>query len=320
MPLKRTPPPTTPKSPSSSNQYQSIQHQLPYSDSKNVNTQSRTLRNPCPSFSPGDEIRELKVEIKEMLNSWKVEQEANLNRVLAEQCVLMSKLTSDVTELKTQNLSLQKSNLEIEKSVEFMNQKFENMSIQIDNLQKEKKEYLHTINELQKQITDIKQCSRVSSIEIRNVPTPERESSSNLTKLVSNLGTILQTPIKGIRDIYRIPGKPGTCKPIVVEFTSVQEKELIIAASKSFNKTRSKEERLNTSLIGCQGKPQPFYVAEYLPSTTKKLFYLAREFAKLNKYEFCWSVGGKVFLRKEHGGKHVLVKSEQFLHELQRQP
>lgn len=317
MPLRHSPPSSTPTTPT--NQAQSVKAQLTQSEEKNVNTKSRSFKKPTTSSSPGDEMRELKEDIKELLNTWKIEQEANLNRVLSEQNILMSKLQSDFSELKSQNLSIQKTNNEIEKSMVFMNQKFEDMSTQIATLQKEKKEYLHTIDELEKKITDIKQCSRGSSIEIRNVPNLELESSSNLTKMMSNLGTILQTPIKGIRDIYRIPGKPGTCKPIVVEFTSVQEKDLVITAAKSFNKTRSKDDRLNTKLIGCQGKPQPFYIGEYLPSTIKKLFYLAREFAKLNNFEFCWTAGGKVFLRKEHGGKHIFVKSEQFLQELQGQ-
>lgn len=318
MSLIRTPPesPLTPLNQAHSEP--NISSRLQFSELGNVNTHSRSQKRPCPS-SPGGEMRELKDDIKEILNTWKVEQEANLNHVLTEQSVLMSKLSTDLAELKIQNLSIQKTNLEIEKSVVFMNQKFEDLNKQIDTLQKEKKNYLHTINELEKQITDIKQCSRGSSIELRNVPALEQESTSNLTQVVHNLGEILQTPIKGIRDIYRIPGKPGITKPIVVEFTSVQEKDQLITAAKTFNKTRSKDDRLNTSMLGRQGKSQPIYIAEFLPSSTKKLFYLAREFAKLNKYEFCWTASGKVFLRKEHGGKHILVRSEQFLHELQRQ-
>lgn len=228
-------------------------------------------------------------------------------------------LTSDIAELKTQNLSIQKSNLEIEKSMLFMNQRFEDMNEQIDSLQKDRKEHLRTIDELEKKVTDIKQCSRGSSIEIRNVPAPDIESTTNLNQVVSNLSSVLQAPIKGIRDIYRIPGKAVTAKPIVVEFTTVQEKEHFITAAKNFNKARPKDVRLNTTLIGCQGNSQPIYITEYLPSSTKKLFYMAREFAKINKYEFCWTANGKVFLRKVHGAKHTLVKSEQHLLELQRQ-
>lgn len=72
--------------------------------------------------------------------------------------------------------------------------------------------------------------------------------------MAQSLGKVLGTPIDGIRDIYRIPGNHAASKPIVVELTSVQDKVKILSSAKIYNKTHAREDRINTSLIGCPGK------------------------------------------------------------------
>ncbi|CAB3244712.1 unnamed protein product [Arctia plantaginis] len=278
-----------------------------------------------PTLSPKkvvlrDVVRPIlfKEEIKEILTSWKVEQQDHLNHTLREQSKNISKLSSDVAEVKQQNLEIKRSNMEIEKAMAFINKQYEDIKKQIETLQTERQLYLYTISELEKKVIDIQQISRNSSIEIRNVPITEGESTSDLNRFVSQLSNVLEMPISGVRDIYRIPGKPGTKKAIVVELNSMQEKDKVLTATKKFNKDKPHDGRLNTSQIGIHGHPQPVYVAEFLPSSTKKLFHLAREFAKLYKYEFCWSINGKVFLRQATGMKHIHVKSEQFLCDLKQ--
>ncbi|PZC80308.1 hypothetical protein B5X24_HaOG214917 [Helicoverpa armigera] len=245
MSVTRTPP-------SSMNQAQSepnISQSPSLTGLTNVNITNRASKRYRHTDSSDDEQPGVAADIKEILKAWKDEQEANLNRVLNEQSVHMSKLSTDLAELKIQNLSIQKSNLEIEKSLTFTNQQYEDMKKQIECLQKERKEYLHTIQELEKQVTDLRQTSRGSSIEIRNVPSSERESTTDLSQIVQNLGKVLGAPITGVRDIYRIPGKQGNIKPIVVELTSVQDKEKMLTSAKSYNKSRSREDRLNTREI-----------------------------------------------------------------------
>lgn len=270
--------------------------------------------------SSSSEMDRFKDEIKEILNTWKSEQDKYLQQVLKEQNVLMCKLSADITELKAQNMSIQKTNLEIEKSVAFINQQYEEIKGQINTLHRERKEYLFTIEELEKKVLDLQLSSRCSTvIEIRNVPATENESAADLTQIVSSLGKTLSTATNGIRDIYRVPGKPDTIKPIVVEFNSVDVKNKVITAAKTYNKGRSKDDRLNTSHIGLSKVRQPIYVAEHLPGSIKKLFFLAREFSNRNNFKFCWSSNGKVFLRKEQGAKYIVVKSEQTLRDLQKE-
>ncbi|KAI8440616.1 hypothetical protein MSG28_001835 [Choristoneura fumiferana] len=293
----------------------------PESESANVKPRRGTAKpSTSAASSSTNELSKFRDDIKKMLHSWKNEQENNFKHILSEQNVHMSKLTADLAELKTQNSAIHKTNQEIEKCLAFVNQQYEDMKLQIVILQKEKREYLNTIQDLEKKITDIQQSSRSAAIEIRNVPANERETTTDLAQIVSSIGNILSVSTSGVRDIYRIPGKPGTNKPIVAEFNSVETKNKVVAAAKTYNRAHHGEERLNTTNIGFQNKPQPIYISEHLPSSVKKIFYLAREFAKVNKYQFCWSANGKVFLRKEQGAKHIVVKSANFLSELQNQP
>ncbi|KAJ8704308.1 hypothetical protein PYW08_013032 [Mythimna loreyi] len=80
-----------------------------------------------------------------------------------------------------------------------------------------------------------------------------------------------------------------------------------------YNKGRGKDDKLNTSVMGMPGDRRPVYIAEHLPPSTKKLFYLAREFANKNAYKFCWISNGNIFLRKVEGDKHILVSPEKSL-------
>lgn len=283
----------------------------------NVATRHKRLR---PNSPPTNDLENFKHEILEMLTTWKKEQETQLIKLSSEQTSAMSKLAADITELKLQNIAIQKSNMEIEKSIGFINKQYEDMLKRIEFLEKERHTYLTGVQTLQTNIQDLQQSSRSSSVEIRNVlPTKEGESVADLTNIVVKVGTAINVNInnKDIRDIYRLPGKPGVTRPIVTEFVSVQTKHQFLASVRDFNKKNPQDKRLCTHSIGINGERRPLYVAEYLPPSSRKLFFAAREFAKTNDYNFCWTTNGNIFLRKVEGAKQILVKSEQCLRELQ---
>lgn len=145
------------------------------------------------------------------------------------------------------------------------------------------------------------------------------ESASDLSMIISKVGAAVDMTLNNteLRDAYRLPGKPGTVKPIIAEFVNVQVKNKLITSVRDFNKTHPNDDRLNTKCIGLPGDRRPVYVAEYLPATSRKLFYEAREFAKQKGYKFCWTANGNIFLRKTEGVKQVLVKSVETLRNLQ---
>lgn len=320
MPRLNRTPPATPASSNNIIQTRSesdIPQTLSNSPYDNVNISSRCKR-PRQDFSPGSELQDFKREILEMLHTWKAEQQEHFSKFSHEQSSSLAKLVSEVNQLKSQNLAIQKSNLEIEKNVSFINKQYDDLMKQIDALQKEKQVYRHCIENLEAKIVDLQQLSRSSCVEFRNVPIKDHESVEDLAAVITKVSTTVNVPLNNnnIRDVYRLPGKPGTARPIIAEFTTVQAKSMLLDSVSSFNKNQPKEARLSTQNVGLPGDRRPIYVGEYLPASSRKLFFAAREFAKLNKFKFCWTANGSILLRKEEGAKRILVKSAQTLRDL----
>ena len=243
-------------------------------------------------------------ELKATIMSWKADQDA-----------ILKQLVSDVAQLKTQNQTIKDSNAEIIKSMHFMNTAYEDVKLKMQVLEKEKNILKDCILGLEKKLQDLQFMSRNSSIEIRNIPVGDNESIPELTSVVTRISSALKLDITSndLRDVYRLPGKRGVNRSIVAEFSTVNKKTTFLSSVVNFNKNRSTVDKLNTETIGMPGKRQPVYVAEYLPPSARRIFYLARNYSKENGYKFCWTSNGNIFIRKEVGDKQILIKSEQCL-------
>lgn len=287
------------------------------------NKQSRTKR-PRSESSPINEFlsfkQEFKQEIEEMLTSWNTAHNDKITHVMEQQSTLLSKLIAEVCELKSQNSGIQKSFNEIEKSMNFISSQYEDITKKVENWEKERTKLTECVKTLDNKIKDLQQCSRSACVEIRNVPTKEKESYDDLVTILTKIGSTIGkqlTPLD-MRDIRRIPAKPGAIKPIVAEFTHVHNKQNFLDATKFYNKKRTNPDKLNTEILGLPGDRKPVYISEYLTPQTKKLLFASRDFAKANLYDFCWTSNGNIYLRKSTGAKQVLVKSEQTLKDLLR--
>ncbi|KAJ8714230.1 hypothetical protein PYW08_007850 [Mythimna loreyi] len=257
----------------------------------------------------------------ELLNSWKSELDAKFSDMWSKQNSLIAKLSTEILELKTQTSKINESNNEIVTSTAFINKQYEEIGSALDWLQKERLEQRKCLEKLERKVQDLQLKSRSSSIEVRNVPLKNNENSEDLTKTVTKIGEVVGISISAadLRDIYRLPGKDGSTRPIIVEFQTVQMKSNTLSAVREFNnKKKTVEEKLNTESINIQGKRQPVYVADYLPVSSKRLFHAAREFAKQEKFKYCWTSNGNIFLRKEHGDKQILISSDQCLLDLKK--
>ena len=317
MAFVRRSPPKTPQSRSESD----ITTALLQNDYVNTNRSKR----PREANSPQSETRLTSKSLQEELAAWKTEQNDNMSKFLVEQTSIMSKLASDISDIKTQNAQIQSSNAEIRKSniemiqsIEFMNRRFEDMKKEVEDLRRERQEQHHYIQRLEQKNSDLQRMSRGSGLELRNIPLENTENIDSLTKTVCNIGELVGLCIveSDFRDIYRLPGKPSasnTSRPIIAEFNTVKTKQALMSAIRSYNKGKGKENKLNTKLLGMPGERKPVYVEEQISAGTKKLFYQAREFAKQNSYKFCWTSNGNIFLRKTEGDKQILINSERCL-------
>ncbi|CAH0721756.1 unnamed protein product, partial [Brenthis ino] len=268
-----------------------------------------TLRSKRPRESSEEKFSTFKDEIKNMIESWKETQNS-----------MLSKLVSEVSVIKQQNNDIKKSNEEIEKSLEFLNFHFEEMKKKIENLEAERKQHLLQISSLELKLDDIERNSKLSTIEMRNIPfIAQPESKATLSKIVQDTCKALDVNIQpnNIRDVYRLNGKSGK-NTVIADLTTVIAKHDVINAAKKYNKDHPTQ-RLSTATIGFQGPIAPIYVSEALTSKGRRLFFLARDFAKSHHYKFCWTTHGKIFLRKAPDSPHIEVKNEELLATLRNQ-
>ncbi|CAG9137252.1 unnamed protein product [Plutella xylostella] len=278
-------------------------------DKSPVSVPQRSKR-PRAEFSPGNDFSILRDEIKNMLAEWKTEQDAAL-----------SKLISEVSDLKLQNIKVQKTFLDIEKAVEFMSSKYEDFSKKIQEFDKEREGLHNYILNLESKIQDLQSNSRLSTLEVRNVPNNDKETTQDLISVVCSIGQVLKADISPseIRDIYRGPGKPDTNKAIIVDLTSVLKKNQVISSIRLFNRNKPIPEKFNSGHIGRPGQTVPIFIDEHLPYSVKKLFLLCRNFTKQNDYKYCWSNNGRIFIRKNNESRAILIKSEKCLQNLEPQ-
>lgn len=110
-----------------------------------------------------------------------------------------------------------------------------------------------------------------------------------------------------VQDVYRLP-MHGTNNTVIVDIASPILKSKILAGVRKYN-SKNKERPLDTSCLGSSTEPQVIFVSENLTPKARRLHFLARDFAKSNDFDFCWSTNGKIFLRKKVGAKQILVKT-----------
>lgn len=207
-------------------------------------------------------------------------------------------------------------NSDIRASLDFMTQKYDSFLIQIDQLEAERKSDKIHIEALELKLEKFECLSRSACLEIRNIPVNASETKPTLLKTVLSLGETLSVPIQPqeVKDVFRVkPKVPSTKRNIIVEFTSVLLKEKMVQNYKRFNKSY----RLTTETLKISGPAVPVFVSENLSSKMKRLFYLAREFAKTNDYRYCWVSNGKIFLREKDGATQKRIQSEEDLEKLQ---
>lgn len=282
--------------------------------------QRKGTSSPKSSAHSSSESSDLRADVLKMLSEWKEDQERNLCEWKSTLNDTLSKLFSELSHLKTEFQEIKKSNSEIEKGIEFINKIQEETNCRLKEIECNQKNNKNAIKNLESRIQDIQFRTRDSSLEIRNIPISENEKFDNLLSTLSVIGKAVDIDINrsDVRDLYRLPGKPGVSRPVVVEFTRVHARNDLLTKLRNFNKERPVPEKLNTHTIGLPGIKTPLYIDEHLGPSQRKLMFETRQFAKKHSYS-CWHSNGRILLRKDSTGKPILIQSEKCLSELAKE-
>lgn len=196
-------------------------------------------------------------------------------------------------------------------SMQMLSDKYDDIQKELSYVKQERREQLAYIKVLENRLENVERNSCAAKLEIRNVPNAPKETKDVLAKVVKDIGTVLDLKIENseIKDVFRGFGKKDTLKPILVEFTTVPRKEDFLKSVRKYNKDHP-ECKLNTSHLKLEGASKPIFIAETLTAKGNRLFFLARDFAKANKYNYCWTSYGKVYLRKIEGSPLIRINEE----------
>ncbi|KAJ8707930.1 hypothetical protein PYW08_010296 [Mythimna loreyi] len=208
---------------------------------------------------------------------------------------------------------------ELEKSLTSVSDQLSSLESKITSLEKERSCMVLKLSALEEKLEVYDRNIIKTSIEIRNVPKQEKESKAMLYQMVQCLSKKLDTSseLTNIRDIIRQPSKKeNKTSSITVEFSNTLNRSNFLTAVKEYNKKNSNN-KISSTHLGITSTPQtPIYVAEQLTTLTKRLFYLARNYAKSNQYSYCWTSNGRVLLKKDTDSQAIMVKNEQQLKQL----
>lgn len=205
---------------------------------------------------------------------------------------------------------------EVKVVMDSMSHKYDEVLQRLDFLEEEKKGYDNKIKFLENKVEFLERYTRGTSIEIRNIPQDSKETKEELGTILRKAAVALDVPLDSseIRDVYRIATKSGP-KTIIADFTTVSLRDKFIGGFKKCIKG-NQTNKFTTTTLKISGPSQPVFISENLTQKDRRLFFLAREFARSSGYSFCWTSFGRIFMRKSEGSPHLRISCENDLAQL----
>lgn len=198
---------------------------------------------------------------------------------------------------------------DIRATLDFLGKNYDSLQVRMEKLENTREADMQNLRTLEDKLESLERVSRSSCLEIRNIPVFPAESKSSLLDTFVNAGEVLGVPIQKneVKDIFRIKTKDPSNGTVIVDLCSTLKKEKIISMFRKFNKGTS---RLKTDHLHIKGQSKPVFISENLTSRMKRIFFLARDYAKVNDFKFCWVSHGKIFLKKRENGPLIRVTKD----------
>jgi hypothetical protein len=303
MSLQRTPPsqsPITDKNLINMSQYSSdpsLYQTTSNNDGFTMINENITQRNKRPreEISSPNQFSIFKDEIKDLISS------------------LISAQSKELTSITTKLQEITESSAKIDTAVSLLttqNEEYQRKIAFLENHAKKQQEY---ISILEDKVEDLQRTSRKTYVEIKNVPKKPQETREDLIQMVLHLSNSIQISMNGadINDIFRLKSRGDREKTptIIMALRSAMLRSDFLKRVKDFNfKNKS---RLQAKHLGFKtNEENPIFVSEQLTSKGARLFFLARDLKKTQKFKYCWTSMGKVLVRKDDTSKIIHIQHE----------
>lgn len=230
----------------------------------------------------------------------------------------LDSVEKSLLDIKKQNVNIQSSNNEIEKSLDFLSHQIKEVEKKMDGLERERLNTQMQITELEEKNESLERIIRKTSVEIKGVPKRKKEDKQDLLSMVNTLMKTVELEVSpsDVKDIFRLPSKEtAITSALVLEFSNTFIKDKFLKSTRKYNSFH-KPSQLNSSHLGISNTDTPLFFSDHLTTKAKRLHFLARDFAQKENFRFCWITNGRIFLRKKEGDRHILVKNENTLQQL----
>jgi len=210
---------------------------------------------------------------------------------------------------------------ELQNSMQFINCKFEeNKKVtdkiivemadskrQIVQLEAENSTLKSTLCNVQRDIVELQQRTRIQNIEIKGFPETENE---DLMAVLFSLAQFLKVPFEPdcINVVHRTQAAEGRIRPIVVNFFSRELKKLWVDRARKLRSINARD--INRRLANSK-----IYINEHLCPANKRLLGRAnaarRALPAGSLFKYIWSHEGKIFCKKEVGARTEIIRCDE---------
>lgn len=238
----------------------------------------------------------------------------------ARQDVRLSEIENKMSLIKLQNDGIKNTNQEIEKSIVDVSARIEQVQSTIIRMEDDRKQLSNQILKIEDKCEALEKNLIKTCIEIRSVPKVKNESKADLYNYIKKLSDTLKLKVEHqhVRDIYRLPNKrENDTSTIILELCNTYVKTNILEACRTLYKSSSAH--LNASNLGLANSNTRIFISEHLTSKGRRLFYLSKTLKNDKRYDYCWTAGGNVYLRKSEGDAAILVRNEDQLIKLRKE-
>ena len=215
---------------------------------------------------------------------------------------------------------------ELQKSMDFINHKYELMKTELVTTTKElnslksentliKNELLNLQNEVKihkDKLDEAEQYGWRECLEFRGVPVSVNEDTS---EIIANIASLLDLDIRrdDISISHRIkPKNPASNNnsppPIIAKFIRREERDEFYQARKRLKDYSTKD----LEGVGRLGDNK-IYISESLTRKNKELFNEALKLKKEFHFKFIWTFYGRIFLRKDERSPSLVISSQKDL-------
>jgi archaellum component FlaC len=226
--------------------------------------------------------------------------------------ILRNLLETELTPIKEQLNSLQNSVTFMSNQYDDIHHTISTLTNDVKDLTSEREELRSTITNLSTRLNQIEQNMRDCNVEIQGIPEGRNE---DLAYTVKHIAEVVSCGMSDADVLHctRIASQNkdnNKARAIIAKLRSTRCRDELLSAVARFNKTKSRDQKLNSSLLGLGGAAVPVYVSEHLSPANKTLYWAARKKAIELSYKYVWVRNGSIFLRKDDQSRYTVVRTQ----------